>query len=65
MKAPGFVARWRTFLRIIRGTEPARLIQRQPDQDRARQHAVARAVFLSEQSACGRVLSGPIHGDIR
>ncbi len=63
MKPPGALARWRTFWRVIRGKEPERVILRQPDQDRVRQRVAARQAFLSDQTACGRVLSGPHRGD--
>lgn len=65
MKPASVIGRWRTFLRVIRGTAPVRPIQRLPDQDRLRQQRAARQAVLSDQTACGRVLSGPHYGDIR
>lgn len=65
MKPRGPIARWRTWLRAIRGQGATVTILRQPDQDRLRQMAASRAAFLSDQSASGRALASPDFGDIR
>jgi len=65
VKPRGPIARWRTWLRAIRGPVLGGQVLRQPDQDRLRQQAAARSAFLSSQSASGRVLASPDYGDIR
>lgn len=59
------LARWKVFLQTVRGSAPPAEIHCLPSQDRERQRAVARDAFLSDQSACGRVLASHDRGDIR